>query len=138
MSLLAKRNVIVGSLYCPTCGESEETTEHVFVSCGLAQAVWQAVSIWCKVPHIFAFGIRDIFELYKFINVSKRKVKMFHAVCLVSVWCLWKARNDIVFNGMAVTAETVVGDIKALGYLWIKNRSGGSSLSWEDWCRFKV
>ncbi|XP_076917000.1 uncharacterized protein LOC143576894 [Bidens hawaiensis] len=136
--LLAKRNVLVGFLDCPACGEADETTEHVFVSCGLAQAVWQAVSTWCKVPHIFAFSIRDILELYKFIKGSKRKAKFFHAVCMVSVWCLWKARNDIVFNGMAITVEIVVGNIKALGYLWVKNRSGGSSLSWEDWCKFKV
>ncbi|XP_076925934.1 uncharacterized protein LOC143588928 [Bidens hawaiensis] len=112
---------------CPACGEADETTGHVFVSCSLAQAVWQAVSTWCMVPHIFAFSIRDILELYKFIKGSKRQAKFFHAVYLVSVWCLWKARNDIVFNGMAVTAEIVVGNIKALGYLWVKNRSGGSS-----------
>ncbi|XP_076888484.1 uncharacterized protein LOC143538932 [Bidens hawaiensis] len=100
LSILYKRNIIDGSLDCPACGESEETTEHFFVSCGLAQEVWQAITLWCKVPYIFAFSVRDILDLYKFTKFPRRKAKYFHAVCLVSIWCLWKARNDMVFNGL--------------------------------------
>ncbi|XP_076925644.1 uncharacterized protein LOC143588558 [Bidens hawaiensis] len=137
-TLLAKRGIMVGHVNCPACGESDETIEHVFISCSLAQAVWQAITLWCKVPQIFAFNIRDVLDLYKYTKFPKRKAKFFHAVCLASLWCLWKARNEMVFNGHAVTVERMVGDIKALSFLWVKSRSGSVSLSWKGWCGFSV
>ncbi|XP_076940152.1 uncharacterized protein LOC143609226 [Bidens hawaiensis] len=132
LTSLAKRNIRIVSVDCPACGVMEETAEHVFITCGLAQAVWQAITIWCKVPPIFTFNIRDILELHKYSKFPKRKANSFYAVCLVSLWCLWKARNDMVFNGMAITVDSVVSEIKGLSYLWVKNRSGVSQLSWED------
>ncbi|XP_076917919.1 protein FAR1-RELATED SEQUENCE 5-like [Bidens hawaiensis] len=47
---LAKRNIPVRSTLCPICGEAEETVEHVFVSCGMAQTMWTLVAQWCKMP----------------------------------------------------------------------------------------
>ncbi|XP_076934348.1 uncharacterized protein LOC143600588 [Bidens hawaiensis] len=135
-SLLAKRNIRVNSMDCPACGLMEETTEHILVSFGLAQSVWLAISTWCKVPQLFTFSVRDIVELYKYSKFPKRKAKVFHAVCLVTLWCLWKARNDMVHNGSIVTVGSVVEEVKALSYLWVKNRSSGSTLSWSDWEKF--
>ncbi|XP_076950772.1 uncharacterized protein LOC143623844 [Bidens hawaiensis] len=138
LTLLARRNVGVGSLDGPACGELEETTEHIFVSCGLAQSVWQVISIWCNVPQVCAFSVRDLLELYKFTKFPKRKTKAFHAVCMVTLWCLWKVRNDMVFGGLKILARNVVKDVKALSFLWVKNRSSGLYLAWEDWIRFIV
>ncbi|XP_076939869.1 uncharacterized protein LOC143608822 [Bidens hawaiensis] len=135
---LAKRNIGTNSVLCPVCGDLEETVEHCFVTCGLAQSVWQAISLWCKIPSIFAFSIRDLLAIYKYVKFPRKKTKMFHAICLVSFWCLWKVRNDIVFNGKMVSVVNLVGDIKALSYLWVKNRSGEMSISWDDGCGFKV
>ncbi|XP_076936944.1 uncharacterized protein LOC143604309 [Bidens hawaiensis] len=136
LSLLTKRNIRVDSMDCPACGLMEETTEHIFVSCGLAQSVWLVISTWCKVPQLFAFSVCDIVESYKYSKFSKRKAKAFHAVCLVTLWCLWKARKDMVHNGSIVTVGNVVEEVKALSYLWVKNRSSGSSLSRSDWEKF--
>ncbi|XP_076949509.1 uncharacterized protein LOC143622182 [Bidens hawaiensis] len=77
LTLLARRNVGVGSLDCPACGELEETVEHIFVSCGLAQSVWQAISIWCNVPQVFAFSVHDLLELYKFTSFRRERKRRF-------------------------------------------------------------
>ncbi|XP_076920429.1 uncharacterized protein LOC143581548 [Bidens hawaiensis] len=138
MTLLANRNIDVGSVSCPMCGDMDESVEHLFVSSGVARLVWQAVSSWCKITSIFALDIHDLLDLYKLTNFPKRKAKIFHAICLGSIWCIWKAINDLVFNGKPIMVESIVGEIKTLGYLWIKHRSGETSLLWEDWCMFKV
>ncbi|XP_076918970.1 uncharacterized protein LOC143579598 [Bidens hawaiensis] len=138
LTLLAKRNISLESVDCPACGEVEETTDHVFISCGLAQSVWHAISTWCKVSNLFAFCVRDIIELHKYAKFPKRKAKAFYAVCLATLWCLWKSRNDIVYNGVMITVESVVEDVKALSFLWVKNRAKSSSFSWADWVRFSV
>ncbi|XP_076949711.1 uncharacterized protein LOC143622462 [Bidens hawaiensis] len=45
---LVRRNIAVASNMCPFCGEVEETVEHVFISCGLAQSMWSVLAQWCK------------------------------------------------------------------------------------------
>ncbi|XP_076949354.1 uncharacterized protein LOC143621971 [Bidens hawaiensis] len=136
LTLLAKRNIGVESLVCPVCGLLDEMTEHAFVSCELAQLVWHAISTWCKAPPWFAFCVRDVLNLHKFTKFSKRKAKAFHAICLITLWCLWRVRNDMVHTGAVVTSGSVVENVKTLSFLWVKTRSGGSYLSWEDWERF--
>ncbi|XP_076932415.1 uncharacterized protein LOC143597936 [Bidens hawaiensis] len=138
LTALAKRNIGVESLECHACGLFEEMTEHIFVSCGLAQAVWQNISIWCKAPQLFFFSVRDVLEVYKHTKFSKRKAKSFHAICLITLWCLWKARNDMVHDGVAVSIGSVIESIKLLSFLWIKNRSGGGEISWACWSRFDL
>ncbi|XP_076944762.1 uncharacterized protein LOC143615545 [Bidens hawaiensis] len=88
LTSLARRNVGVGSLDFPACSKVEETTKHIFVSCGLAQ------------------------------SFPKRKAKAFHAVCMATLWCLWKAGNDMVFGGLKISARSVAEDVKALSFLW--------------------
>ncbi|XP_076891023.1 uncharacterized protein LOC143542280 [Bidens hawaiensis] len=41
---LVRRNIPVASNMCPFCGEVEETVEHVFISCGLAQSMWSVLA----------------------------------------------------------------------------------------------
>ncbi|XP_076893785.1 uncharacterized protein LOC143545875 [Bidens hawaiensis] len=135
---LAKKNVSVGSLLCPVCEAEVESVDHLFISCGLAQTVWSFISQWCKVPLIYAFSVRDLVELYKYSSFPKDKAKVFHAVCLVSVWCIWKKRNALVHNGTPVRVTDLVEEIKAMSFLWIKNRSKKSGLLWEDWCKFRI
>ncbi|XP_076927472.1 uncharacterized protein LOC143591034 [Bidens hawaiensis] len=95
---LAKRNAISASVVCPICEEEIESAEHLLVSCSFAQSVWCIIAGWCKVPPIFAFSIRDLLELYRFSCLPTRKAKVFHAVCLATMWCIWKARNSLLFE----------------------------------------
>ncbi|XP_076939473.1 uncharacterized protein LOC143608265 [Bidens hawaiensis] len=108
---LAKRNVEVSSVLYPMCGETEESAEHFF---------------------------RDLLEMFKFTRFPKRKAKAFHAVCLTTIWCLWEARNEAVFNGNIAQLNNVVGGIKVLGFLWVRNRSKLDAITWENWRSFNL
>ncbi|XP_076894415.1 uncharacterized protein LOC143546688 [Bidens hawaiensis] len=133
---LARRNVAVDSVVCLICGMEEETAEHLFNSCRFAQEIWGKVTNWCRVPDFFAFSIRDLLEAYKYALLPKDKAKVFHAICLTTLWCIWRARNEAVFEGKPVRLESVFGEIKGLSFLWVQNRAKKPSLSWNDWTRF--
>ncbi|KAL8245015.1 hypothetical protein R6Q59_011273 [Mikania micrantha] len=62
-------------------------------------ALWQQISIWCKVTPIFAFEVRDLLELFKVHPVKESHKKVFHSIIITACWCLWKLRNEVVFNG---------------------------------------
>ncbi|XP_076894468.1 uncharacterized protein LOC143546762 [Bidens hawaiensis] len=135
---LAKRNICYGSVLCPICGEVKETLEHMFNSCRFAQDVRQVISMWYGAHSVFAFCIQDLLDLFKYSGFTSSKKKAFHAVCLITMWSIWKLRNDVVFNGKPSQLARVVGEIKSLSFLWIKNRSKKLNISWEDWTRFHL
>ncbi|KAF5754697.1 putative reverse transcriptase zinc-binding domain-containing protein [Helianthus annuus] len=120
---LIRRNINVMSNLCPLCSEYPETVEHLFISCEFAQMVWNVVSQWCKLGPVFAFGMRDILDGHSYVSGSPKLKKAFHAVCLTTLWCISKSRNELVFQQKHSSLQKVVGDIKALSLLWVRARS---------------
>lgn len=123
---------------CLICEEEVESAEYLMISCRFAQLVWSVISSWCKVPSIYAFTIRDLLEMHRYTSFSKRKAKAFYAVCLTTIWCVWRAQNALVFEGNPIILNNVVGEIKALSYLWVKHRGKNTSLTSEMWRGFKL
>ncbi|KAL8208310.1 hypothetical protein R6Q57_007722 [Mikania cordata] len=105
------------SQLCKFCGDYTETASHIFVDCALAISM-------------------DLLEWHHFSQGSKKWKKAIHAVILTMFWCLWKARNDIVFNMKQASLGKIIEEIKVLSYLWISSRSKTLTLSWDDWCCF--
>ncbi|XP_076908689.1 uncharacterized protein LOC143565672 [Bidens hawaiensis] len=120
---LAKRGVEVESIICPVCEEDLETAEHMLVSCEFAQSIWSIISVWCKVPTIFAFSTRDLLELHKHALLSSRKAKTFHAVCLTTIWCLWCVRNRWVFERKPPRLRSVIAEIKFRNFCLLKGET---------------
>ncbi|XP_022007604.1 uncharacterized protein LOC110906841 [Helianthus annuus] len=135
---LAVRNVPVQDRTCVLCGNYDETSEHIFVACQFAQLIWQNVASWCRIPPIIAFEVKDIITLHEVCSGSAKMKKALHAVTLVTIWSIWKTRNDAVFHQKAPNWVKNLDEIKALAYLWVKNRSKLASLTWEEWSNFKI
>ncbi|XP_022032064.1 uncharacterized protein LOC110933134 [Helianthus annuus] len=135
---LLVRNVPVHDPMCVFCGNYEESSEHLFVSYHFAQSVWLNIASWGMIPPIIAFGINDLLSLheFEFSATLSNKRKALHAVVLVAFWCIWKLRNEVMFRQAIPNCTKLLGEIKSMAYLWVKNRSKLVSITWEDWSRF--
>ncbi|XP_021986989.1 uncharacterized protein LOC110883581 [Helianthus annuus] len=137
-SALRSRNIMVLSNLCVHCGNFVETCEHIFVTCQFAQVIWQNIADWCRIPPIIAFDVKDLLDLHGGASNGRKKKKALHAVVLVTFWSLWKMRNETVFRQASPCTTKILDEIKALAYLWVKNRSKMAELTWEKWCRFEI
>ncbi|MFS7968866.1 putative reverse transcriptase zinc-binding domain-containing protein [Helianthus anomalus] len=135
---LSRRGVAVQSLECPICGEYNETSEHLLVSCGFAQTVWSVVYQWCKAQPVLAFSLKDILDSHEEFDGSAKKKKAYHAVCLVTFWSLWNNRSELMFLGTRKSITSTVEEIKTKSFLWIKHRSKEVSMTWDQWQCFDV
>ncbi|XP_076909505.1 uncharacterized protein LOC143566783 [Bidens hawaiensis] len=110
------------------CGLPEHTSKHIFMACGLAQEIWQAVSRWYEVPNIFAFNIRDILDLYKFTkfwrNLSTRLFLGSSSFEPVSIYLFLEA----ILSNLHITGAFVqVSSARDISKSSIAESSGGSS-----------
>ncbi|PWA81382.1 reverse transcriptase domain, Reverse transcriptase zinc-binding domain protein [Artemisia annua] len=138
MTALRRRNIVVGDGFCTLCGEAEETTDHIFTACSVASGVWGGISSWCKIPPLFMFSFKDVFQLINHLDGSKTRKEVIYGLLILTCWCLWKARNDKIFNNREANVVHIVSDVKVLGFLWYSSRFKEGKVDWKRWCHFRV
>nr|GEZ84961.1 RNA-directed DNA polymerase, eukaryota [Tanacetum cinerariifolium] len=57
-----------------------------------------------------------------FVGMPEKKKKVIEAVCLTTIWVLWKFINAFIFKSKELRKECIVDSIKELAFLWICNR----------------
>ncbi|MFS7928715.1 putative reverse transcriptase zinc-binding domain-containing protein [Helianthus anomalus] len=117
--VLARRNIWTGQVLCRICGQHEEDEDHLFVSCEVAQHMWNFLKTY-------------------WIGGSRKWRKLIYAVMQVTLWVLWRSRNDLVFNDKQIILDRMMNEVKQMGFLWIGSRSTLKEITWEEWCNFDV
>ncbi|KAJ0495253.1 putative reverse transcriptase zinc-binding domain-containing protein [Helianthus annuus] len=133
---LLKRNIGVSDLSCQLCNSSDESVYHSFIACYIASLVWNGISVWCKIPPIFAFSTQDLFSIYSGLGVSEKKKEIIQGVIMVACWSIWRARNSLRFSNSPVKIEGILSEIKTLSFLWYSSRSKCKRVEWKDWISF--
>ncbi|XP_021991152.1 uncharacterized protein LOC110887900 [Helianthus annuus] len=133
---LKKRNVGIGDSICPMCNSEEETVEHVFSACFIASNVWNGISSWVKIPNIYAFSLKVLHTFYKDLNLSEKKKDAMQGILMIVCGSLWRARNNAKFSNSPIRIDSILSEIKALGFLWFSNRSKHKGLEWREWTSF--
>ncbi|KAL8230958.1 hypothetical protein R6Q57_000736, partial [Mikania cordata] len=91
----------------------------------LMQSTARVSMRWRRVAfskHLFSFLLlhilcRDLVSFYKSIQESFKWQKVIHAVVLVSMWSLWHARNNKLFNNNPISIARIKEEIKSLGFV---------------------
>lgn len=93
---------------CPICKSSPETTEHLLLLCPWTEPLWFALN-WFPPPS--GLGLSTIHPLDYWYSYYIQP--WFSIVWLFfSLWIIWKARNDVVFNGKTPNPMDVFYQIK--------------------------
>ncbi|KAJ0856584.1 putative reverse transcriptase zinc-binding domain-containing protein [Helianthus annuus] len=133
---LRRRNIEVQDGMCVLCKDGEESVSHMFASCYVATTLWSHISRWCNVQNLFFFGFEDVAKIHEFVGLKGVKKEAFKGIVRIGVWCVWKARNKARFENKEIRIDEIINEVKALGFLWFKNRSKCKDIEWGDWCKF--
>ncbi|KAL4577094.1 hypothetical protein LXL04_013197 [Taraxacum kok-saghyz] len=128
-SQLASRGVPMPSSFCSFCGQWEEN-DLLFLE------VWSVWLAWSELDSSGAQNVEQLLHLSHVSCQSPKQKKVIHAVMMVTLWVIWKARNDRIFNNRWSTPGSLLDEIKAQSFLWIKNRGKELRLNWTSWCIF--
>ena len=119
--------------YCSYCGGVEETTDHLLCGCRAACTLTDLVFRWYGIQHSnFSYTSEVLEFVYNWGSCLNRR-RMLIGICYGMLWCIWRARNDRVFNNIKTFPERVVDIIKSIVYLWFKHRRKNGVCNWIDW-----
>ena len=104
---LRKRRIIKPS-DCVFCSE-DETIHHLLFDCVVAMFVWVIIREHLKVD-----AGTDYLSVARFC-LSNKKRSSLNVACAVTMWCIWKLRNSIIFNNAIwISVKQVLGKMLSL------------------------
>lgn len=76
--------------------------------------------MWIDISSTFVSGGQAHLEqLEGLVNLGNVSRIHFTSIWFAGVWCLWKAKNKIFFNGENIEIFKVVEEIKLLVWSWL-------------------
>jgi hypothetical protein len=138
---LNHRGVLINphDLPCVFCFQVSEDCSHLFFHCHFSMCIWENVFSWMGYHGISSLEGWNHFNSFGNTVKSKNSSRVSHLIWLATTWCLWKHRNDVIFNGVVPNVPSLLDNIKAHSWNWFSGRSGRQSLlSFSDWCEHPI
>jgi hypothetical protein len=133
---LYSKGIITNQLdrYCVFCRDEFEDIDHVFFKCNATATVWECIFKWVGIntpafssttQHTLLFG-----NLFK----GKKTKRMRHIIWLAITWCIWRARNNILFRGVIFNVSSLANQILYTAWFWLIGRQKiNVDFSFLDW-----
>lgn len=101
--------------FCPMCSEFPENEWHLFFGFYKAQQVWEAAALWNLISTDFlqAESASELF--FKLLEQLDDDAKTDFAAV---IWCLWRQRNDMVWNSNDRPIRLAIHEAKSLIAAW--------------------
>jgi len=130
---LVKRDMQLINMLCSLCQEGEETSQHLFGTCKVAQKVWDQCDIWVgnvTVRHEFT-----IIHFMSFLIIGLRQCanNAWKGMWVAIVLEIWNHKIKVVFNRGIVDAVEIFSLAQLKGWLWIKHKLSKITFSYSDW-----
>ena len=126
--VLRTRCRFAGPSQCPLCLAAQETADHLFSSCLVAQAVWSFFECRLGIP-MASCGYRTRCMTWWSQPVSKMSIRwLYRILSLLILWFLWKASNKWRFDGIKWSVQTLCYSISHELWLICSVKFPGRSL----------
>lgn len=107
---------------CNYCGVMEETTDHLLCGCPATCSIMDWVFRWGGVQHSIFPCVSEVLDfVYSWGTYLKRR-RILISICYDMFWCIWRARNEKVFNNIKIIPVRVTYIIKSTMYVLFKHR----------------
>ncbi|KAJ0588415.1 hypothetical protein HanRHA438_Chr04g0171501 [Helianthus annuus] len=94
------------------------------------------LALGARSPTSLLFSLKDLLLIHKDLRASDKKKDAVQGIISIACWSLWCARYNAKFSNIPIKIESIISEVKALGFLWFVNRSKYKEIEWGDWCSF--
>lgn len=121
---LHKGNVYIQNLEvsCYFYIAQQETTSHLVFSCPEALFIWYGVFKWMGIDMVIPQTQLQLFDQFSQLlcqRKEKSQMETFTLACNIYVWCMWNARNNIIFLDQQFDgSQIILAKIKTISWQW--------------------
>jgi hypothetical protein len=113
--------------FCALCERNVETASHLFIECPYSREIWMMIASWSACTKLAPPNwIRDDVEEW-FLNMMDLGSKMAHTLAILTLWSIWKQRNDVICRDLRKSMQALFSEIKDTCSTW--SYAGGKVLS---------
>ncbi|XP_058733909.1 uncharacterized protein LOC131605584 [Vicia villosa] len=116
---LAHRNIIhrEEDKLCVFYAADIEDIDHLFFKCPFSKQVWTNIALWLDVKLVGEQGGYIHLEQFILSLIGKMPKQKVCLVWLTTVWSIWNARNNFMFNNEDVVLDEVIVNIKVVSWI---------------------
>jgi hypothetical protein len=97
---------------CPLCDQEPETIQHLLVGCVVARQVWAwALNLWDRMAWL-PLANTGLLLWWTSRPCPKATQRDLWTAIILVFWCIWRHRNDVVFNGATPEVGAILARIR--------------------------
>jgi hypothetical protein len=100
---------------CAVCDDFGKDNTHLFFMCNKSMLCWQRIGFWSPLMVVFdidaSFSI-NVFAILQHLDQQQKQVFS------VTLWSIWKHRNNKVWNNVTDTTQTICARAESLLTSW--------------------
>ncbi|XP_071705224.1 uncharacterized protein [Rutidosis leptorrhynchoides] len=104
---------------CGWCLEHAESIDHLLLHCSWTFKLWEALFNWWNISWVMPSSMVK-FALDWHYGMGVKASKFWSLIGPASLWTIWIARNEVVFNGRYSCWASVVNRIKIKVFQWLE------------------
>ena len=130
---LSRKGIEVASITCPICDHGVESAFHTLWDCTLASTAWSCVFKWLHISPPIIYNLTGLYDWIDGLHSASSKRIILDVVCGVTLWSLWRFRNEVIFGTNQPKRNMIFDNIVDFSFRWYSTRSKMSSISWNNW-----
>ena len=110
-----------------------------FLHCTTSDELWSLVWQWLGISLASASELRHHFiQFTKMAGMPIFSHTFFTIICFVTVWVIWKERNNRVFQSSVSPPFILIEKVRLHSFLWLKSKHTAFAYSYQDWCKYPI
>uniref|UniRef100_A0ACD5XX26 Uncharacterized protein n=2 Tax=Avena sativa TaxID=4498 RepID=A0ACD5XX26_AVESA len=105
-----KRHGLTDNDTCSVCDQECETISHLLIQCSFSQQIWHDILAKLNLPMCMPRNDEEFCQWFDAAasNADPSLRKGIKSIILLTIWRLWKTRNDSVFNNINPAGRTLL------------------------------
>jgi hypothetical protein len=100
------------------CDSARETESHLFLHCGVVGKIWADLLHWLEGNFIMPPSAFIHWACWDGMASNKKVKKGLLLILHTTIWVIWMARNNCIFNNNVIRGPELVEEIKVLLWRW--------------------
>ncbi|XP_071740203.1 uncharacterized protein [Rutidosis leptorrhynchoides] len=105
---------------CGWCGDYVESIDHLLLHCSWSFKVWRALFNWWNISWTMPSSILEFSSDWCY-GMGIKVGRFWRLISPATIWSIWNARNELVFNASYICWAVTVNRIKAKVFQWLVN-----------------